>query len=723
MRIRQERDERHFVIHSSWGHGAVFGLLALAACLSFICPARGDSLPPLRYPAVPLVTCDPYFSIWSAADRLNDKETVHWTGFQHRLLCLMKIGGKFVRLCGQSPAGVPAMPQLDVQVRPTQTIYRFADGGIEVAMTFTTAALPDDLELYARPVTYVDWSIKSMDGSNHDVELYFGAHPEIATHVSSQEIEVKAVESPALKILRVGTTKQEVLKRSGDNVRIDWGYLYLALPADPSAKTGLMKTESLSNDWVDGFSNEPDYIGRVSSAPLLSVVFEEMVVGPDSEVKTPWLILAYDDESSIQYFGKNLRPFWRRTMTSANELLNAAAKEHDALIQRCQAFDDELIADAVKFGGEKYARICSLAYRQCYAAHKLCADENGQPLLFSKENSSNGCIATVDVIYPASPFFLLFGSSLTKAMLLPNLDYASSPRWKFPFAPHDIGTYPLANGQVYGGGEQTEINQMPVEETGNMLLLVAALAKMEGNADFAKPYRPLLAKWGEFLREKGFNPENQLCTDDFAGHLAHNVNLSAKAICALGAYARICEALNEPELAKEYRSVAKDYAAKWVQEAKEGDHYRLAFDKPGTWSQKYNLVWDRLLGMNLFPNDVLTTEMTQYLRVKNRYGVPLDSRKEYAKLDWSIWTATLTGDRTDFDAVVDPIYDMLGDTKQRVPMTDLYATDTAGRLIFRARPVVGGVFLPFLHDGAIWKKWASRDRTNATGWAPFPIPK
>jgi len=318
--------------------------------------------------------------------------------------------------------------------------------------------------------------------------------------------------------------------------------------------------------------------------------------------------------------------------------------------------------------------------------------------------------------------FLLFGPSLTKAMIVPIMDYAASPRWKFPFAPHDLGTYPLANGQVYGGGERTEENQMPVEETGNMLILLAALAQMEGHAAFAAKYWTVIEKWADYLKAKGFDPGYQLCTDDFAGHLAHNVNLSAKAITGLGAFAKLCDMRGDKARAAEYRNLSKECAARWVKESDDGDHFRLAFDRPNTWSQKYNLVWDRILGLNLFPADALRKEMDFYKKVQNRYGLPLDNRQTYTKLDWTVWTATLTGDRTDFEAILNPVYDFLNETPDRVPMTDWYQTKSGKKEGFQARSVVGGVFIKVLYDGAVWQKWAGRDITKAANWAPIPAP-
>src|SRR5438132_13837049 len=264
----------------------------------------------------------------------------------------------------------------------------------------------------------------------------------------------------------------------------------------------------------------------------------------------------------------------------ADALLKAAERDYASLSERCRAFDEELMADLRKVGGEDYARLAALAFRQTIAAHKLTADFDRSARFFSKENFSNGSIDTVDVTYPSAPFFLLFNPRLLKGQLTPIFDYAASGRWPWPYAPHDLGTYPLANGQTYGGGEKSEENQMPVEESGNILIMTAALAKIDGNADYARAYWPLLTKWAEYLRDKGMDPENQLSTDDFAGHLAHNTNLSLKAILAIEAYAGICDRLGDKTEGEKYHRESRAIAAKWTQMAREGDHFRRAFDQP-----------------------------------------------------------------------------------------------------------------------------------------------
>ena len=433
------------------------------------------------------------------------------------------------------------------------------------------------------------------------------------------------------------------------------------------------------------------------------------------------LVLAYDDEYSILFMGHKLRPYWRRNGMDAAGMLRFAERDYARLWIKCAAFDREVNADMTKVGGADYAYIGALAYRQSFAAQKVVADAKGQPLMFSKENFSNGCISTVDVLYPAAPQLLLFSPALTKANLVPIMEYAASSRWKWPFAPHDLGQYPKANGQVYGGGERTEDNQMPVEESGNMLILLAALAKVEGNANFSAKYWPQLQKWANYLAKEGFDPARQLSTDDFAGHLAHNVNLSAKAIEALGAYAQLADALGKHNEASKFHKMAASFAERWVKESAEGDHFRLAFDQPNTWSQKYNLVWDRILGLNLFPSSVARTEMDFYRTKINPFGLPLDSRKDYTKLDWEIWTATLTGKRDDFDAIVRPIAKFLNEISDRIPMSDWYYTSRPQHEGFQARSVVGGVFIKML-DTPLWAKYSGRDREKFGPWAGLPTP-
>lgn len=678
-----------------------------------------------RPPAVPLLAHDPYFSVWAVGDQLSDSGTRHWTGTPHSLAGLVRIDGRTLRLLGPLPPDLPVMPQTGLDVLPTRTLYRFQNAELRLTLSFTTPALPDDLDVLSRPATYVTWEAASTDGKPHSVAVYFDAAAELCVNTLDQPVTWSRVPVAGLDVLRLGARNQPVLAKKGDNLRIDWGYLYLAaeqgqasvaLTAGAKARAEFVTAGKLSGQ-ID--TRQPRSAN--DEQPVAALAFDLGRLGAQPVARH--LTVAYDDLYSIQYFHTKLRPYWRRKGAEAADMLQAAAKQYDCLVAKCRKFDDELMADLTRAGGQPYARICALAYRQCLAANKLAADANGQPLFFPKENFSNGCIATVDVIYPMAPQFLLVSPTLTKASLEPILAYAESSRWTFPFAPHDLGTYPKANGQVYGGGERTEKNQMPVEESGNMLLVVAALARAEGNADYAGRHWAVLKKWAEYLQEKGLDPENQLCTDDFAGHLAHNVNLSAKAITALGAYGLLCQMRGLNEEAAAYQKLARGFALRWAAMAADGDHYRLAFDRPGTWSQKYNLVWDRILGLNLFPAEVLAKEMAFYRKTQNRYGLPLDNRTAYTKLDWTLWTATLTRSPADFQALAAPVYGFLHDTPDRVPMTDWYWTDSGKKRGFQARSVVGGVFLEMLYHADCWRKYVSRDKLRLTGWAPLPAPR
>jgi hypothetical protein len=695
---------------AAWGAGLVVCLNLLSTRL---CADQAPKEKPFRPPAVPLVTHDPYFSVWSTSDRLTDDWTRHWTGAVHAMVGMARIDGSTYRFLGPQPARAPAMTQVRLTVRPTRTCYDFEAAGVRLRLSFTTPALPADLGILARPVTYLSWEVRSADEKEHQVALYFDCTAEWAVDRAGQQVAWRREKAGDLTLLRVGSADQKVLGKAGDNLRIDWGYLYLAVPRQGAGATVIAADKAAREGFaLRGALPEADDPRMPRAAndqwPVLACTFDLGQVGQRPVAR--FLMLAYDELYAIEYFHRKLRPYWRRQASGPAELLTAAARDYPALVKRCRAFDEELLADLRRAGGAHYARLAALAFRQTLAAHALVQDDDGTLLYFSKENFSNGCIDTVDVTAPSCPFFLLFNPALLRAQLVPILDYARSPRWKFPFAPHDLGTYPKANGQVYGGGEKSARDQMPVEECGNMLVMVAALAKVQGDATWARKYWPQLSGWARYLKDKGLDPENQLCTDDFAGHLAHNTNLSVKAIVALGGYALLCDMLGKTDEARAYRTTARDMAQAWVKRADDGDHFRLAFDRPGTWSQVYNLVWDRLLALGLFPPDVARKELAYYQTKQNRYGLPLDNRKAYAKLDWTVWTATLADSKREFQVFVEPLYRFAQESPSRVPLTDWYWTDSGRQAGFQARSTVGGVFIKLLADAEVWRKWSSRAR-------------
>lgn len=683
-------------------------LVALASAAALWAPEQG----PLRPPAVPLIAHDPYFSIWSNTDKLTDSTPVHWTGKPNSLCAAIRVDGRVFRVMGRDfMRNTPAMEQARVDVLPTRTMYEFTGGGVRLGLTFLTPALPQDLDVLSRPLTYIEWTVSSADGQAHDAAVYLEAGPDLVVNSTDEAVDYARFQVDGQTALRMGSKEQPILGKRGDDLRIDWGYLYLAADRGEGLSSGIGYRQRLRNTFQSGAalptSDEiPDGDPTRRGGPAviaMALDFGKVSAAPASR----YLMVAYDDLYSIELFHRRLRAWWRRNGEDATSLITAARHDHDSLAERSRAFDNQLMGDMTRVGGEEYARLAALAYRQTLAAHKLAADFDGTPMWFPKENFSNGCISTVDVIYPSSPFPLLFNPKLARAQLEPVMEYAASGRWKWPFAPHDLGTYPLADGQVYGGGEMTEENQMPVEESGNVLIDVAAIAKAEGNPSFAEKYWPLLKRWAGYLKEKGLDPENQLSTDDFAGHLAHNANLSIKAIEALGSYSMLARMTGRTQDAAEYRATAEEFARKWQQLAAEGDHYRLAFDKAGTWSQKYNLVWDRILGLNLFPADIAAKEIAFYEKTQNRYGIPLDNRKAYTKLDWLVWSATLAPTRADFDKLLAPAYNWLSETPTRVPLTDWYDTETGKQQGFQARSVVGGVFIKMLADPDLWKKYAA----------------
>ncbi len=584
--------------------------------------------------------------------------------------------------------------QTGIKITATQTFYRFTCAGVALQLTFTDPLLANDLDIFSRPADYVTFKVHSLDGKAHHVQLYFSAAGNIAVNTPDQVVQWQKSKAGNMDLMRVGTVSQNILGRKGDNVRIDWGYLYLAVPHDPVTSSAITSSERSVRHFVQTGNlhvSDDKNIPRAAGDEPVTLAAAYNLGTVSSEPVSRHLMLAYDQIDCIEYFHQKLKPWWSRKGMKVTQMLTDAERDYSSVLQKCNQFDHQLYEQTLKAGGEEYARICELAYRQAFAACKLAAGPEGNPLLFTKECFSNGDISTVDVIFPTCPIALVYNPVLLKALLDPIFYYCESGRWTRPYSPHDLGTFPVANGRK---DEET----MPIEETGNMLIMMAAIARADGNANYARKHWKVLSTWADYLLKYGMDPGDQLCTDDFAGPSAHNANLSVKAILGIASYGRLAEMSGYEKLAKEYTDTARKMAQQWIAMDKDGDHFKLEFDKPGTWSQKYNLVWDKVLQLNIFPSSVAQKAVANYLTKQNKYGLPLDSRKTYTKADWIMWTATLADNQKDFRALIAPEYKYICETPSRVPVSDWYETTNAKQVGFQSRSVVGGFFMKTLYE-------------------------
>ena len=635
-----------------------------------------------RLPALPLIANDPYFSIWLPGDTLTDAHPVHWSGEVKDMTGVAEIDGRRYRfLSGR--VNIPAMKTTALRVTPTATISVMEAAGVELTVTFQTPALPDDLDALSTPITFVRFAARAVDGRTHKVAVRMNASSTLCYNDSLQPmLSFDHYVISGLNVAFVGQTQQRVLGHSGDRITIDWGYLYIASPDPVSVNADGVGYEA-------AFTVSGDTVHR-------------------------YLMLGYDDIASINYFGALCRAWYARNGKTLVQALVEFAARKDRLFAACDELDARVLEEAMDKGGADYALIAAAGWRHTFAAHKLIATPEGEMALLSKENDSNGCIGTVDVSYPSIPIFLKYCPELVNALCRPVLAFAEMPVWGEDFAPHDVGRYPYATGQVYAAGHIRNGNtplpyylypagvkvynpryQMPVEECGNMLVMLETAVSFGAKDDLLRKHAETLRKWVRYLDEFGEDPGEQLCTDDFAGHLARNVNLSAKAVVGIACYARILKRLGHDAEARRWDERAHAMAKSWLERARTGDFTALTFDRTG-WSMKYNLVWDLVLNLNLLPVDFYARETDSYLPRVNEFGLPLDSRADYTKSDWLIWTASMAQSSATFRGLIAPLAHCLRTTDTRVPFSDWYDTRSGRFVSFIARSVQGGLYMPML---------------------------
>eukprot|EP01111_Echinosteliopsis_oligospora_P000471 TRINITY_DN1050_c0_g1_i1.p1 TRINITY_DN1050_c0_g1~~TRINITY_DN1050_c0_g1_i1.p1 ORF type:complete len:695 (-),score=203.49 TRINITY_DN1050_c0_g1_i1:51-2135(-) len=673
---------------------SVFFILSVVAAL---CYAEAP-IPDFRPPSVPLIVSDPFFSVWSGGDSLTDTWPTLWDGTTKGMIGMIRVDGNAYRWMGPGNEAGGTLPnpaqQLSVTVYPTNTVYVFSAGGVELTVTFTTPMMTNGgYDLLSRPVTYLTLSAATVDQQNHTVSVYYDTTAEISVNtIDEQVVWSRQITNQGLQAMRIGTQSQNVLGNSGDGIGIDWGYMYVAATGE-----GMSQSMAQSLDARNGFANNGQLPGDNNQMPIacsdgwpvLAIAFDLGSIGPDAVERV--ILLGYDDVSSMNYFGTILKAYWTSIYSDILALLDQAWADHETLMEATVQFDTNLIASLAKIGGDQYATMGALAYRQVMGGTKLTINpSNGVIWHFMKEISSDGDVSTVDVIFPAAPFFMYMNPGLLALQTLPVLEYAlnhTDHPYNLVWAPHHLGTWPIANIET----DQQE--NMPVEETGNLILMIASTIKLGVPASTYDAYAGLFQQWADYLITVLPDPGNQLCTDDFEGPTPHDANLAVKGIVAIAAYGDMISNAGNTTGGEYYKNIAVEYAQKFVSLANPNneDHYRLRYDQEG-WSLKYNMVFQYFLNLTTFTDDVMTTEIAYYMKQMRQYGIPLDVRSEFTKYDWQAWVAAMCTQQSDFTAIIGGLYAFADNTPQRVPLSDWYWTTTSAQQGFQARTVVGGLY-------------------------------
>jgi hypothetical protein len=683
--------------------------------------AAGPATDPIRPPAAPLAVRGPYLSTWLPATVLPGTWQQFWTGHTTAMGGIARIDGISYMFMGdpsivlQVPngdSGTPstvqgferALDQVLLEVTPTRSRFHLQGGGVGLVVEFLSPVEAGDLRRQSIPMSYVLMTASSLDGAAHDVQIYADISGEWVSGDDSQVITWAPVQVPyaggTLQVWTVQLQNQQPLTEQDQQAA--WGSMVWAAqnprgsPAltFQSGQDVVVRAQFVNNGKLTN-GNDPNYRAISDNWPVfgfcadLGQVTRSPVTVPVSigQVRTP----------AVSYLGANLQPWWSSEFSSWQGMLAFFHDDLAAAQRRADGVDGSITGDAEGAGGKPYAGLCDLSLRQAYGGTELVVSPDGGAWAFLKEISSDGNVSTVDVLYPASPAWIYADPGYLGLLIEPLLAYAETGGWPQKFAEHDLGSaYPVASGHNNGQEED-----MPVEESGNMLIMAAAYLRQvpatTGRA-FATAHYQILKQWADYLVANLPDPGYQNQTDDFAGSIAHSVNLAIKGIIAVAAMGQIATLAGNAADAASYRAQAAQFMPYWLANAQDpsGRHLDLTYNGNdggnGTWGTTYNAYADRLLGTGLIPASILAEQAAWYQGVSNQFGVPLQVPHSYAKSDWEMLTAAWLSDYPIKQELIDREYAYAHTTPSRVPFSDLYDTISGDQVGFQARPVQGGIF-------------------------------
>ncbi len=718
---------------------AVFLSVVATAALGWRQAATAQTIfTPIHPPAAPLVTRGPYVNVWlnNSTGILPGTWPQHWDGTVKAITGIAYIDNKPYLFLGDPvlPATSPTlttMTQTSLTTTATQSVFTFNAGGINLTVDFLSPVEAADLKRLSMPLSDIITTAKSSDGATHQVSLYFDISAEWTNGNESALVSWKPETIPLnsdgtsatgnLAAWDAYPTDPQVFTQTGNFA--DWGTSLWATQQVPgltveSGQDIVVRTQFASTGALTGANdtNQPRAINN--NYPVFA--FAKNLGTVTSATTAPFtLLLGRVRDPAINYLGNSVRSLWTQYFPSYEAMLAFAYHDRTAALSRADTLDSKLKAAATAVGGSDYAALTALTLRQAFAATEL-TNTISNPYLFLEEISSSDNVQTVDVLFPSSPVFLYMNPELLRYLIEPVIDYASSGEWPALYSPHDLGaTYPNATGHNDGGGEN-----MPVEETANMLIMADAYMQHVSTAEaatYANAHYAIFKQWANYLNtvpagvtySNAVDPQYQNQTDDFAGFVAHSVNLALKGIEGIDAFSQIAKMAGNNRDSNTYRNAAEQGISTWEELAQNtaGTHllhtYREAANaySPSTlteadtdWSDEYNAYANTLLGLNLIPTSILAEQAAFYQTQLLPLGLLLDPEKvgnNYAaKADWELWTSVSFNSQPLMSDLITAVYNYANTTTAGRAFPDWYDATNGYVDGFTARPVMGGAFAP-----------------------------
>ncbi|KAJ7760336.1 hypothetical protein B0H14DRAFT_3096426 [Mycena olivaceomarginata] len=663
---------------------------------------------PFNPPSIPLAVRSPYLNTWLPQGQgvaLNDAWPSFWAGRITAWVGFVRVDGISYTFLGTPPLSpYPVWELTSPKFTSTQSTFVLSAGPVDVTATFLSPVEPTDLVKQSIPLSYMHVSVASTDGATHSVQVYSDISGEWVSGASEWDIQWSTTTTDILshQISLVSPAKYEEI---GDQSQYGNWYYSILNGKGASAQIGrdaVVRAQFLNNGVLSTVKDN-NFRAIADSWPVFALEKDLGKVGSTAAAVT--YAIGHIRDPAIKYvLAGNVKQdrslyFWSKYSTRPTSgmstilFISFFLNDYSNALASANALDKKVETDAAKISPD-YAGIVALSIRQSLAANELTISKNAHGgwntsdvLYFMKEISSDGNTNTVDVIFPASPIFLYLNPKLGEYLLEPLYRYQTTGLYPNKWSIHDAGAhYPKADGHNDGTDEA-----MPVEESGNMLIMALGFARAANDLTQIRRYQGLLDQWTQYLIEESLIPTFQLSTDDFAGQLANQTNLAIKGIIGIRAMAEISKLLGDNAKYTNYSSIAADYVTKWttLSASKTGPHLTLDYNDDASWGlvppstrgtdtgfYRNRLVQDR-------PPPLITP-------LSDKFGVPLDTRHTYTKTDWEVWTAGIVTDQGLRDTFISSLKAYLSNGLNNQAFPDLYDTITGVALGFRARPVVGG---------------------------------